>query len=102
MVDLREIQKIVFQNKVDHNFNTTDLNYEFCLLNTEVAEAFKAIGTPEAGEELADIAIYLLGIAQIQGVDLEAGILKKIEKNRRRKYFQREDGTWGKIENATD
>ncbi len=102
MVDLRELQRLVYQNKVDHNFNITDIPFEFCLLNTEVAEAFRARGTDEFGEELADIAIYLLGIAEITGVDLEAEILKKMEKNRRRKYFQREDGTWGKIENANE
>lgn len=103
MTDLKELQKIVYQNKVDHGFNTTDMPLEFCCLVTEVAEAFKAQHDIEAfGEELADIAIYLLGIAEIKGIDLEQEILKKVEKNRRRKYIQQEDGSWTKIENALD
>jgi len=102
MVDLKELQKIVYQNKVDHNFNVTDIPFEFCLLMTEVAEAFRSRETSEYGEELADIAIYLLGLAEIGGVDLEKEILKKIEKNRKRKYFQNPDGTWSKIEGAIE
>lgn len=102
MVDLKELQKIVYQNKVDHNFNVTDIPFEFCLLMTEVAEAFRSRDTSEYGEELADIAIYLLGLAEIGGVDLEKEILKKIEKNRKRKYFQNPDGTWSKIEDAIE
>lgn len=102
MVDLKELQKIVYQNKVDHNFNVTDIPFEFCLLMTEVAEAFRSRDTDEYGEELADIAIYLLGLAEIGGVDLEKEIVKKIEKNRRRKYFQNPDGSWSKIEGAIE
>ena len=40
------------------------------------------------GLELADIAIYLLGIAEITGVDLEQEILKKMEINEQREYQQ--------------
>ena len=87
MVDLKELQKIVYQNKVDHNFNVTDIPFEFCLLMTEVAEAFRSRETSEYGEELADIAIYLLGLAEIGGVDLEKEIVRKIEKNRRSLLF---------------
>ena len=68
MVDLKALQKAVYQNKVDHNFNVTDIPFEFCLLMTEVAEAFRSRDTGEYGEELADIAIYLLGLAEIGGV----------------------------------
>lgn len=102
MVDLRQLQKAVYQNKLDHHFNVTDLPLEFCLLGTEVGEAFRARGTASFGEELADIAIYLLGIAQMEGVDLEQEILAKMEKNRRRKYIQQPDGSWTKIENALE
>ena len=70
---------------------------------TEVAEAFRSRDdTGEYGEELADIAIYLLGLAEIGGIDLEAEILKKMEKNRKRRYFQNPDGTWAKIEDAIE
>lgn len=102
MVDLRELQRAVYKNKVDHNFNITDIPLEFCLLSGEVAEAFRARGNEDFGEELADIAIYLLGIAEICHVDLEAEILKKMEKNRHREYVQLEDGSWTKIEGGRE
>ena len=102
MVDLKALQKAVYQNKVNHNFNVTDIPFEFCLLMTEVAEAFRSRDTSEYGEELADIAIYLLGLAEIGGIDLEAEIVKKIEKNRKRKYLQNPDGSWSKIEDAIE
>lgn len=30
MVDLKKIQKDIYQNKVDKGFNVTDINKEFC------------------------------------------------------------------------
>ena len=88
MIDLSQLQKEVYDNKVTKGFNTTDVAVEFCLMNTEVAEAFKAYRYKQSdiGEELADIAIYLLGLAQMLNVDLEKNILEKIEKNRHRVY----------------
>ena len=85
---VREMQKAAYQNKVDHHFNITDVNLEFNLLYGEVAEAYDAWNRKrgELGEELADVAIYLLGLSEILGVDLEAEIEKKMEKNRRRVY----------------
>lgn len=101
MVDLRQLQKDVYQNKVDHDFNVTDLHLEFCLLYGEVGEALQALMRKSGegfGEELADVAIYLLGIAQITGVDLESEILKKMDKNRKRKYKRLENGVLVKEE----
>ena len=37
-------------------------------------------------EELADVALYLLQIASIAGIDLEAAILGKLEKNYQRRW----------------
>ena len=39
MVDLKKLQKEIYQNKVDKGFNITDVNKEFCLTYGEVAEA---------------------------------------------------------------
>jgi NTP pyrophosphatase (non-canonical NTP hydrolase) len=35
---------------------------------------------------LADVAIYLFGLAAILNIDIEDEILKKVEKNRKREY----------------
>lgn len=91
MTGLKALQRAAYQNKLDHGFNVTNVELEFCLLQGELAEAFDAYhrGLPTLGEELADVCIYLLGLAEIQSIDLEAEVLAKMEKNRRRVYRRR-------------
>jgi hypothetical protein len=62
---IRSAQKLAWENKVAKGFNTTDVPLEFCLLQGEIAEAFDAWrkGREDVGEELADVAIYLLSLA---------------------------------------
>ena len=99
MESTREVQKRIYQNKVNHGFNITDVNLEFCLMMGEVGEAHKAWREKDAGlgSELADVAIYLLGIAEISGIDLGEEIEKKMQINARRVYKQ-VDGQWIKAE----
>ena len=87
-MELSATQKAVYQNKVDKGFNVTDINVEFCLLYGEVAEAYEAWKKKQdtVGEELADIAIYLLGLSEILGVDLASEIEKKMKINQEREY----------------
>ena len=87
-MDFSAVQKAVYQNKVDKGFNVTDVNVEFCLLYGEVAEAYEAWKKKHdtVGEELADIAIYLLCLSEILGVDLASEIEKKMKINREREY----------------
>ena len=88
MIDLRKIQKEVYQNKLDKGWNVTDVNKEFCLTFGEVAEAYEAWGKKQddVGEEIADVVIYLLGLSEILNVDLETELLKKVKKNKYREY----------------
>ena len=62
-MDMIEIQKKIYENKVNKGFNVTDVTKEFCLLYGEVGEAYEAYmkKKDDFGEELADIAIYLMG-----------------------------------------
>ena len=87
-MELSAAQKAVYQHKVDKGFNVTDVNVEFCLLYGEVAEAYEAWKKKQdtVGEELADIAIYLLGLSEILGVDLASEIEKKMKINQEREY----------------
>ena len=64
---LKKIQKDVWQNKLNKGFNTTDVNKEFCLLYGEVSEAYDAWKKKkdDLNEELADIAIYLMGLSEM-------------------------------------
>jgi NTP pyrophosphatase (non-canonical NTP hydrolase) len=94
-VDIAEAQKLAWENKLKKGFNTTDMALEFGLLTAEVGEAFTAWrkGLPDHGEELADVFLYLVAIAEMQGVDLSEEVKHKIEKNTRRVYGSGTNGT---------
>ena len=87
-MNIHELQKDIWQNKINKGFNTTNVDKEFCLLYGEVAEAYEAYRKKkdDLGEELADIAIYLLGLSEMLGFDLETEINNKNEKNKKRVY----------------
>ena len=87
-MELKKIQKDIWQNKLNTGFNTTDVNKEFCLLYGEVSEAYDAWKKKkdDLNEELADIAIYLMGLSEMLGFDLADEIEKKVSKNEKRVY----------------
>lgn len=87
---MKEMQKEIWQNKINKGFNTTDVNKEFCLLYGEVSEAYETWKKKkdDLGEELADIAIYLMGLSEMLGFDLEDEIINKVKKNEKRVYKQ--------------
>ena len=82
MIDLKQIQKEVYQNKLNKGFNVTDVNKEFCLTYGELAEVYEAWRKKkeDLGEEIADVLIYLLGLSEILNIDLETELLKKSKK----------------------
>jgi NTP pyrophosphatase (non-canonical NTP hydrolase) len=88
MLDIKKIQQELYNNRIAKGFNTTDINLHFNLTYGELAEAFDAYKKklPTLGEELADVAIYLFGLAGTLNIDLEDEILKKVEINKKRKY----------------
>jgi len=94
MVDIRSAQKLAWDNKTAKGFNTTDVPLEFCLLSGEIAEAFDAWrkGREDAAEELADAAIFLLGLAGMTGIDLQDAIEAKLAKNAVRVYHRQHNG----------
>jgi len=87
-VEIRLAQKLAWANKVEKGFNTTDVPLEFCLLNSEIAEAFDAWrrGSEDVPAELADIAIFVAGLAEMLGVDLQEAVEAKIAVNASRVY----------------
>jgi len=96
---LTEMQNQAYANKVAKGFNVTDVSYEFCHIYGEMAEAFEAWRKKkdDLGEELADVMIYLLGISEIVGVNLEDEVMRKLLKNKNREY-ERVDGVLRKKE----
>lgn len=91
---MKEVQREIHENEVRKGFNITNVEQKFCNLYGEVGEAYEAYykGWDNFAEELADVAIYLMGLAEIQGIDLGAEILKKVEKNKNRKSKRNEKG----------
>ena len=59
-------------------------------MHDELAEFYEAYRKrlPTVGEELADVAIYLLGLAEILQVDIGREIDRKMNINEHRKYAQ--------------
>ena len=88
MIDLKKIQERVLQNKINKGFNTTDIYMELCYTQGELSEVFEAYAKKKnnLGEELADVALYLLGLCEILGVNLEDEITRKLDINEKRKY----------------
>jgi hypothetical protein len=89
---------LAWENKVAKGFNTTNVPLEFCLLQGEMAEAFDAWrkGRDDVGEELADVAIYLLGLAEMVGIDLQDEVEAKLTKNAARVYRRLPNGALAK------
>lgn len=52
MLDLKELQKVVYQNKLDKWFNVENVYQEFCYIEEELSEAYRAYRKklPEIGE----------------------------------------------------
>lgn len=89
ILDIKKLQKEIIQNKKEHGFNTTDIKFELLLLYGEVNELFQAWlkdDDQNIGEELADVAIFLLGIAEILDKDLGVEIIEKMKVNKNRIY----------------
>ncbi len=88
MVDLKQLQQEVLRNKIEKGFNTTDVALEFCRAFEELSEAFAKFNKGQDGvaEEFADVAIFLLGMSEILGFDLEKELVRKIEINKTRVY----------------
>jgi NTP pyrophosphatase (non-canonical NTP hydrolase) len=69
-----------------------NLAISLALEAAEILEHFQfrenARDREELAGELADVALYLLQLASITGIDLEAAILDKIEVNKTREWDQ--------------
>lgn len=90
MLSTKVLQARIYQNKVAQGFNVSNIEKEVCLLHGELAEFYEAYRKrlPTVGEELADVAIYLLGLAEILQVDIGKEIDRKMNINEHRKYAQ--------------
>lgn len=100
-MEIRSAQKLTWSNKLAQGFNTSDVPLEFCLLNGETAEAFDAWRRKHdnLGEELADMTLYVMSLAEMVGIDLQTAVEEKLAKNAKRTYATDEkSGTLIKVD----
>ena len=85
MVNLKELQKEVIRNKLEKGFNTKNVALEFCRAYEELSEAFSKHNKNQPGvaEEFADVMIFILGMCEEMGFDLEKELVAKIKKNKK-------------------
>lgn len=72
-----------------HGFNVTDVCKDFVYMKGEVDEVAAALDEGDnahIAEELADVAIYCYGMAQMLGYNLDEEIEKKMQYNAVRTY----------------
>lgn len=95
-MEILQIQKQVIENKINKGFNITNVEKEFCLLYGEVGEAYEAFRKKkeDLDLELADVALYLFGIAEILGIDMEDAIQRKLIINKERTYKKIDGVNW--------
>ncbi|WP_188189530.1 MazG-like family protein [Nonomuraea sp. SYSU D8015] len=100
MAILRLVQREAWANKVAKGFNTTDVALEFALTHAELSEAFEAYRKhpDKLGEELADVVIFVVGLAEMTGVNLDAAVEAKLAKNAMRRYVRGPTGVLVKTE----
>jgi NTP pyrophosphatase (non-canonical NTP hydrolase) len=101
-LEIRAVQNQAWDNKRAKGFNVNDVALEFGLLTAEVSEAFTGwrMRLPDFGEELADIFIYLAGLAEMTGIDLDTEVQRKLAKNAARAYEAADDGVLRRVDDS--
>lgn len=90
------LQKYVLDMNIERNFDLKDVTKTMLLLTEEVGELAKAVrkhvgmhfstttSTKDIREELADVQIVLLSVANILGEDMYTAVIEKEKKNQSR------------------
>jgi hypothetical protein len=103
-VNIREVQAEVWRNKLAKGFNVTDVARDFRRLREEVDEAEKAwlLGAVDAmALELADVAAFAAGLAEMVGADLDDAVARKLVINAARTYVRGPDGEMVRVETVS-
>lgn len=87
MIDLKDLQRQVMENRREKGFDS-EVTQDFCRAYEELSEAFSKYNKNQNGvaEEFADVIIFILGMCDTLGYDLEKELVAKVEKNKTRKY----------------
>ncbi|MDF1514925.1 MAG: MazG nucleotide pyrophosphohydrolase domain-containing protein [Anaerolineae bacterium] len=98
MINLQELQRKIYQNKVNRNFNVTDVGKEIVLMVEELGELANAYKrsdqkpAPDISEKvdmvdaIGDLMIYCLGLCEMLEVDSEDVLQATVTRNENRSH----------------
>lgn len=96
MIDLRQLQRDVYQNKVNRGFNVTDVGKEIVLMVEELGELAHAyknsdkLPAPDVSHKaemvdaIGDLMVYCLGLCEMLDVDSEDVLQTIVTNNKTR------------------
>ena len=97
-MNLSELQKDIYQNKINRGFNVTDVGKEIVLMVEELGELARVYKNSdkkpakeishkdEMVDAVGDLMIYCLGLCEMLGVNSEEVLEKIIENNKKRTH----------------
>ncbi len=97
-MSMDDLQKKIFNNKVNRGFNVTDISKEIILMTEELGELAKAYknsnkkpaaeinNKEEIIDAIGDLMVYCLGLCSMIGVSGEEVLSKIIESNEKRTH----------------
>ena len=98
MIDLGEVQREIYANKVQRNWNVTDVGKEIVLMVEELGELARAYKNSnklpadqidqreEIIDAVGDLMVYCLGLSEMMGVNAEEVLTAIVENNKKRSH----------------
>ena len=88
-MNLKELQKEVYENKKRRGFNVSDVGKEVVLMVEELGELARAVknqSNEDMVDAVGDLMVYCLGLCEILGIDAQNVIEKIVENNKTREH----------------
>jgi len=98
MINLRELQQTIYQNKVNRNFNVMDVGKEIVLMVEELGELARAYKNSdkqpapyishkdEMIDAVGDLMVYCLGLCEMLEVNSADVLTEIVENNKTRTH----------------
>ena len=88
-MDLRELQKEIYENKKRRGFNVSDVGKEVVLMVEELGELARAVKNrdkEQMADATGDLMVYCLGLCEILGIDAQHLLERIVENNKTREH----------------
>ena len=97
-MNLNDMQKAIYGNKINRKFNVTDVGKEIILMTEELGELARAYknsdkkpareisNKPEMVDAIGDLMVYCLGLSEMLGISAQEALENIIENNTRRAH----------------